>query len=89
MRWQDVRFGPETRLELKSREVARPLVDRFRRRGSGDEGPAGILVECAFGRTVPNTDPDVDLRGAEVCREVYIGEIDRIVAPLISRGGRS
>lgn len=78
VRWQDIRFDDETRLELRDKQIVRPLSLGFRFRPSGDEGPAGVFVICATGRTIPSTDPDVEMRGAEELREVYLGDVAEI-----------
>jgi len=86
-KWQDVRFGPKTRIELRSGVTVRPLDDRFRFRPSGDEGPAGRFVLCALGQTVPNTDPDEEMRGEEDIREVWVNEVVVIHAPAARKAG--
>ena len=78
IRWQDIRFNEESRLELWDNQTVRPLSLAFRFRLSGDEGPAGVFVICAAGRTIPTTDPDVEMRGAEELREVYLREVVEI-----------
>jgi hypothetical protein len=89
MRWQDVRFGSDTRIELRSGVTVRPLSLGFRFRESGDEGPAGIFVCAALGQTIPNTDPDEVMRGEEAVREVWLGEVVAIHAPAAPVGRRS
>lgn len=89
MRWQDVRFGRDTRLELVGGNViARPLYDRFVLRGSGDEGPAGIYTLCAFDYTYGATDvrdelanTGIDISGEQIAREVWLSEVGAIVRP--------
>lgn len=78
IRWQDIRFNRESRLELRDNQTVRPLSLGFRFRRSCYGGPVDVFVIVATGQTIPSTAPDVEMRGAEELREVYLGEVVEI-----------